>query len=666
MDRYSAALQILAQDGEQAPAPLSSALRQTLLTNRSLALYRLGDYAVAAGDAEAALQLDATSAKAAFRATAARLMLGDGEAATRHALLLKSLASCPGGDDAASAAWAVAARHAAALEERQRRLAAHSQRPDCPAQQEAERLLAALAAEAEGEGDAELAPAALLQQLGTLLSGSIDGGGGSSKYSHSSVSLTVAEAAAGACAALERDPQGYGLLLFFLADPDPQCRQAAAAALLSAGQMGPAAGGGAGAESDGGEAAAVLWPAQVWRRLVGMAADCASSSAAVAALRLLGSAAQRDAWVRQQLLVHPLPGAEPGAPGDAPAAPVARVAAMLHDDGTLCRLSPAAVEAAAELLRLYASDAAAAAGLLHLGSRPLLALVRAAVAAEGMPAFQPAAADDSAGGAASAPAAVGSKESLEQEALQQLRKKRQAVYNAELAALQRRLLGAAAQLAGASRDLVAAEAVQAAGAGKKGVKAGPLLTGGEGCRAAHFSPRFPSLLAHLAHACLPLHAHPPRQSSWPWFGICTSGSRGAPPPCWAPMAPPRPTPSAGASGRGTGAKVPVGGLPPVHKYPVMRPLVSPLQVCCRLQGQPCRRLSGVPGASRFATWQRGQLWHQPRCQQRRPRRADPARAGPGAAAARGGRQRGRRSPAVPPGPVWAVRGARRLRHALGG
>ncbi|PRW39305.1 BOBBER 2-like [Chlorella sorokiniana] len=165
-------------------------------------------------------------------------------------------------------------------------------------------------------------------------------------------------------------------------------------------------------------------------------------------------------------------------------------------------MAPAAAQAAAGLLPQYATEAAAVEGLAQLGCQPLLALLRAVREAEGMAAFQPPekAADgtesmgsdaaqtyapSSSGGSAAQTASSaigGSKAYTEQEALEALRAKLRKVFIADLVALQRCLLTAACQLAGASRELLLSEAVveqgssSAGGSGKRGLGAGPFLT----------------------------------------------------------------------------------------------------------------------------------------------------------------------------------------------
>ena len=62
-----------------------------------------------------------------------------------------------------------------------------------------------------------------------------------------------------------------------------------------------------------------------------------------------------------------------------------------------------------------------------------------------------------------------------------MRQKRQQVFNADLVAVRRALLTAAAELAGSSRELLLAEAVERRGGGEGGAKAtvavGAFLTG---------------------------------------------------------------------------------------------------------------------------------------------------------------------------------------------
>lgn len=495
-EHYSAALRLL--DGSSAAD--ATPLRLALLTNRSLALHRLGRYAAAAADAEAALQLDPASTKAAFRAAAAHLMAGNGAATAQHAQALVMCGSPAGGTTCEApsqpAAWAALARHATALAAHQQRLANAQQA--AAAVPDVGELLEALAAEAEGEGDAAGGPAALLHRLAALLGA--DGGQQASSSRHSSGSSTGSDAEK-AAVALEAHPQGFTLLLFFLADPDPAAQQAAVAALQAAG-----------CAAAGGSTAAVLWPSQVWQRLAALGTDAAGGELQASALRVLSWAAGQDPWVREQLLLHPLPAPAGTSPASAapPGSPAitAQVAGMLAQPATLHNMAPAAVQAAAELLRQYATDAAAAEALAQLGCRPLLALLHAARQAEGMAAFrapeQDGDADAAAAGtngdevcapgrdsSASSRAGAGSAASpadAEQEALEALRSKLRKVFIADLVALQRCLLSAACRLAVASRELLLSEAVVEQGSsssgsgGKRGVGAGPFLTGGQsGC-----------------------------------------------------------------------------------------------------------------------------------------------------------------------------------------
>lgn len=434
MSHYSTALGSLAADG----APPQQQLRAALLTNRALAQHRMGRYAAAAQDAEAALEASASDGKATLRAAAARLMLGDGAAAARHAALFAEQGAGAGGDSAAAPtqqlAAAALARHAAALAAHQQRLAELAQSPaadDCAVAD----LLAALEAEAEGSGDGAAGPADLAQQLAKRL------------------------AADAAAAARLEALQGHQLLIFFLADPDPACQQAAAAALRAAGQAAAA-----------GSPGVVLWPAAVWRRLAALATEAGGAGSALA-MQLLGWAAEQDAWVRQHSLLHPLAGAAAPPSAGMTVSPVAQIAGMLGDSARLQRMQPAAVTAAACLLRLYASDAAAAEGLLAQGCQPLLALLRAAAAVESMVVFQPA--PDASGSEGSS--ASSSTADAEEEARQQLRLKLQRVFVGEAVALRHALLGAAADLAAASRALLLAEAVREVDSGKKQAAAGPLL-----------------------------------------------------------------------------------------------------------------------------------------------------------------------------------------------
>lgn len=496
VEHYSAALRLL--DGSSATAD-AAPLHLALLTNRSLALHRMGRYAAAAADAERALQLEPSNSKAAFRAAAAQLMAGDGATAMQHARLLVCDDSAAAEDSSSAAAsqlaaWAALARHATALTGHQQRLAAAE--ASTGANPEIWELLEALAAEAEGEGEAAGGPAALLHRLAALL-----GAGGRHGESGASSGIGSNSSNRGdatkAAVALEAHPQGFRLLLFFLADLDPAAQQAAAAALQAAAHA-----------AAGGRAGTVLWPSQVWQRLAALATDTSGGEVQRAALRLLSWAAGQDTWVREQLLLHPLHTAssspEASAATHGSPAVVAQVAGLLLQPATLHRMAPAAVQAAAELLRHYAKDAAAAEALAQLGCQPLLALVCAASLAEGMAAFQTAqqneGAEDPTVSAAEryAPGGDGSSSSKtgggcgdssidpEQEALEALRDKLHKVFIADLVALQRCLLAAACQLANASLELLLGEAVveQASGggaaSGKRGVGAGPFLTGGEG------------------------------------------------------------------------------------------------------------------------------------------------------------------------------------------
>lgn len=425
--------------------------------------------------------------------------MGNGIAADRHASPLCSLGDTPGKElNGASAGWALLAQHAATLAAHQRRVEAVQQRLSAdpldrvPVHQQVAALLRSLQAEAEGE-DAELPGGAvhLLRQLAALLGA--DRGTGSSAASDRATAAS--EAAAALCAAPGQ--RGWRLLLFFQADPDPACQAAAAASLRAAGQAAAAG------------SPAVLWPAEVWCRLLAAALSAATQEAgplhSASAMRLLHWAAERDAWVRQQLFTHPLYGGEEaaGKPATAGAAPLTQLAAPLGDATRLHLMAPAAVVAAAQLLQLYASDSAAADALGSLGCRPLHALLRAVSSAEGMAAFQQ---PESSSAAAAAPApagpageqadaafggdsgsgaaAGGPLEDPELEALQALRRKRRAIYDEELVAVRRALLGALAELAGGCRELLLAECVAREGpagsAGRRKVSAGPCLTGERG------------------------------------------------------------------------------------------------------------------------------------------------------------------------------------------
>ncbi len=506
-ENYSAGLNLL----ESGSSPADSApLRLALLANRSLALHRLGRYAAAAADAEAVLKLDPSSSKAAFRAAAARLMMGDGAAAAQHAQVLvkdggPAAQTTSGAAASQPATWAALARHAAALAEHQLQLAVAEEH--AAAVPEVGELLEALAAEAEGEGEAAGGPAALLHRLAALLgAGGRQGGVDCADSSSSSRGSSSASVEQKAAVVLEVHPQGFRLVLFFLADPDPAVQQAAIAALQAAAQA-----------AAGCSAATVLWPGHVWQRLAALGADAGGGEVQQCALCLLSWAARNDAWVREQLLLHPLPA--PGSSTDAsstlPGSPaiVAQVAGLLAEPATLHSMAPAGAQAAAGLLQHYATDAAAAEALAQLSCQSLLALLCAAREAEGLAVFRPpdqAAADDAAaagdnaqayapnhdGGPAQSGGGNHIKDSSkavdpEQEALEALQSKLRKVYIADLVALQRCLLAAACQLAGASRELLLGEAVveqsSPGASGKRGVGAGPFLTGGSPGGLLHLS-----------------------------------------------------------------------------------------------------------------------------------------------------------------------------------
>lgn len=478
---YTAALEHL--DAAAGPPGMlqagSEALRVMLLSNRSLALFRLGDYAAATEDAQAVLELQPGLSKAAFRAAAGQLALGDAASAVHRLRAMRCEAGAKPADMAAG--WVALEVHAAARlahEERRSASSGSSEKQQQQLQVLACQVAAELAAEADGEAGADADPVELLQQLTSLLGSGAD-----------------QDAAAEAAAALE-DPgrQCYQLLLFHLAGPSSSCVRAAAAALQAA------------AVAAGAGSPAVLWPTTVWLRLTAMAVDCCSGDSAAAAMQLLGWAAARDAWVRQHVLLHLLPGSPAG---PAQESPVERILGLLEDTGRLHKAAPDAVVAAALLLQQYASDVASTEVVLHC--RPLLPLLRAAAAAPGMAAFQP---QGSEGGEAceeDGPGADGgsaeldgtaslSMEDMEQHALQQLRRKLQHVFIPELVAVRSCLLGAASALAGSSRHLVLAEAVEekAAGSsadGKKTVVPGAFVTG-----------KVPSCERAAAVCCGPPHA----------------------------------------------------------------------------------------------------------------------------------------------------------------
>ena len=173
------------------------------------------------------------------------------------------------------------------------------------------------------------------------------------------------------------------------------------------------------------------------------------------------------------------------AAGAANSPPMTQLTALLGDASRIQRMQPAAVEAATLLLLVYAGDAGAAEGLLRLGCQPLLSLLRAAGAVEDMPAFQPADMDGDAGSATYGLGARG-REDAEEAARRQLQHKLRQVYVAEAVALRRCLLAAAVALAGASRDMLLAEAVQQPKeigkqkSSKRYKVAGPFLTGAMG------------------------------------------------------------------------------------------------------------------------------------------------------------------------------------------
>lgn len=477
---------VLLADGthEQPNAVASNEhLKVTLLCNRSLAHHRLGSYAAAANDAQAALHLQATHSKAAFRLAAALLQLGDVTAAM-HALHLppESQGSTRG---QLPAGWDVLKAHAASRLAHERRQAASVVGAAGSAWAQLQGVLALLEAEADGEADGpEADPAALMQQLAALLKPP-------ARSDASSVEVA-------ACLAASLEAPGcraYQLLLFHLASPTASCVEAAASALKAAALAAAAS------------SSATLWPAVVWQRLVALATDCSGGthSGMAAALQLLEWAAGRDSYVRLQLLLHPLPVLE-GAESNG--SPIDQVLSALADSGRLHHMPPAAVSAAAQLIRRYAADPASTDALAVC--RPLLPLLRAAAAAESMAAFQLEA--DGANQAASAaveasqadggsglvrssaglsaspadqeaqPAAPRTLAEAEEQALLALRQKRQRVFIAELVSLRRELLGAALQLAARSRELLLREAVEerASGVreGKRSVGAGAYLTGG--------------------------------------------------------------------------------------------------------------------------------------------------------------------------------------------
>ena len=254
-------------------AGASTTLRCTLLTNRAVARHRLGRYSMAAEDAEAALAAGAPAAKPTFVAAASKLMLGEGSAAARHASALLSIldlgkAAADGAAAARPGGWVELHHHAAALSAHQQRLTGlQGQPPDPSAGSLLGQLLAALEAEAAGEGEGKAGPAELLLQLAALLGG--PGG------------VAAWDEVATAAAELEAR-HGHTLVLFYLADPDPACQRAATAALQAAAQA-----------AAGGRASVVLWPPAVWQRLVALAVDAGGAGAAPA-MQLLSWAAGRD------------------------------------------------------------------------------------------------------------------------------------------------------------------------------------------------------------------------------------------------------------------------------------------------------------------------------------------------------------------------------------
>ena len=492
MQHYTAALEALSSSTAG-----SAACRLPLLTNRALAAHRLGDYAAASQDAEAALGLDAANSKAAFRAAAARLALGDVAATARHAALLQPARGVAA--QALPAGWAALQQHAAALLAHQQRVEAckadiQQQGNGQAVRQAVGRLLQVLAAEAAGEEEedgAELpagGAAALLEQLAGMLNSAGSGGGEDTP----ATPAVPAAAAAAAAAAMDAAPgqRGWRLLLFFLADPDPRCQAGAAAALQAAAL---AAGGGG----------SVIWPAEVWHRLAAAATNWSGgSSTAAPAMQLLAWAAERDAWVRQQLLTHPLPaeGASSAATvGAGRLSPLAQLVGVLGDAKQLRHAPPAAAAAAAALLQHYGHDPVAAEALRVLACRPLLALLRATAGVDGMAAFAqeekqqdgtgahaPGGAHAPASGAAGGGSSTSSHLDPEQEALEALRRKLAAVYIAEAVALRQSLLSAACQLARGAHELLLQEAVDSSSAGgssssgggaKRGVAAGAFLIG---------------------------------------------------------------------------------------------------------------------------------------------------------------------------------------------
>lgn len=437
-----------------------TALRLTLLTNRSVAQYREGSYASSSKDAQAVLSEEPKHVKATYRAAAAQLQQGNAATAVQLLDALQQLGPGNPGQPLPPD-WEALKAHAEA------RLAHEDRKRRCSGGDAGTRVAAILAdLEAEADGELDGDPQVLMSQLTALLEGQ------------------QPEEGSSAAAALEAPgSRAFQLLLFHLAGPNAACSQQAQAVLKAAAVV-----------AGGTARATVLWPPLVWQRLVASATDSGSGGSA-AALRLLGWAACHDTWVRQHLLPHPLPG------GGAGSSPLEQILAMLHDASKLQHAVPESVELAAALL-LHSSRDAGSLEALH-GFRPLLALLRAATAAEGMSAFHVAgqetldAGDEQEAGAglargggmaAAVAAAPATEEEAEERALQALRLKRQQVFVAELVRLQRSLLRAACTLAEASRELAAAEAVQGRAAGGKSVlTAGPFLTGGSlpGCMSVH-------------------------------------------------------------------------------------------------------------------------------------------------------------------------------------
>lgn len=427
------------------------------------AYFRSGACEASLNDSLEALTLDNTSTKAFLRASLSYLMLNQPSKAIPHLLSLES-AGAPGGTSDAKALLQRAldySRHQLLVKSLEHGQDATAFNASWVAK--LRESLQELWADAEGDIDADI-PQCLRN-------------------------ITEALHASPHARALFELENGYRLLWFYFV---PAHCEIAAEVLRAAATPG------------------IFWPEDTWRRLLATAAGGKTeNNVAKEAMQLITWAARvSPSWVKCQVLVHPLLSLKGNFTSDtAPAAdlrnsaessenrtpetPLGTIIRAMRSTGTSSKgpkLTFEALKVAADLLKLFGQDPGGVNALRALGAEPLQALLTPAAAASDIAVGVASNSLPSTGNAkqtkTNQPLRSPSQQqnirddnplSLEeQEALEALREKQRAIFDATAVDLRRTLLSTLGVLC-SHRDLVLDEAIIRSDKTPKKAKGGPLV-----------------------------------------------------------------------------------------------------------------------------------------------------------------------------------------------